>query len=74
MFCEQPENVTNGFYDPLADDYEVFENVTYFCDEGYELKGFPGPYNCTEDGTFDIEEYPTCEGACGFLYQTHLEA
>ena len=40
----------------------MFENITYFCDEGYELKGFPGPYNCTEDGSFDIEEYPTCEG------------
>ena len=25
------------------------------------MKGHEGPYNCTEEGEFDIEELPSCE-------------
>ena len=39
----------------------MYSNVTYFCDEGYKLNGYPGPYNCTEESIFDIDEYPSCE-------------
>ena len=39
----------------------MYSNVTYYCDEGYYMKGVEGPYNCTEEGEFDIEDYPTCE-------------
>ena len=61
-FCEPPNNITNGYYEPLDEFYDVYSNVTYFCDEGYKLNGYPGPYNCTEETVFDIDEYPSCEG------------
>ena len=59
--CFPPNNITNGYYEPLDDFYEIYSNVTYYCDEGYYMKGFEGPYNCTEEGEFDIEELPSCE-------------
>ncbi|XP_058266523.1 sushi, von Willebrand factor type A, EGF and pentraxin domain-containing protein 1-like isoform X2 [Hemibagrus wyckioides] len=56
--CFPPRGISNGQFYPQEEIYEYEDTVTYTCNEGFRLRGFPRK-SCTEHGTF--QPSPECQ-------------
>lgn len=66
--CHHLRQVPRQKFEPVQKAYSYRDNVTFKCDDGYELSSSDTMVTCQSDGTWSNEQ-PNCTGMHGLLIQ-----